>query len=405
MNRIIRIFTPADPPFIPMNFTRMPVVHRFWYGGLVAALAGFVLGFGLWTWQHGYLLVEWNYFLVRLWHARIQIEGFVGSFLLGFALQSGPHVAGGQPPPSSVLLQILPVLWAGLLLSLSPYDPVALVGQVLVSGAYGAAGYFLLRVTLGGNPMLRVPRGIPLAAGITLMATTPWLELDDPGIALFILWCGPVTVAMVAGQQLINNVLGGRVLQGSWGIGFTGLTLLAWLLSAMAAFHAQGSWRLAALAWLAQMAVLLAGTGFVPALRNAASWLSIHVTLTSGLAFGLASALVLLAGEGLALQDVALHLLAAGMLTTLIVGVSVRVAGFFSAGAVLPDQLTSYLLLLWAVVAGVRSLSPLLPMEEYWTVALSLLGMLLLLVWGGRTAYRLTRIHRLLPAAITGKKS
>lgn len=401
MRQLIQIIVPADPPFSPMKFTRMPVVHRFWYGGVLAALAGFAMGFGLWMWQHGLLDWEGNYFLGRLWHARIQIEGFVGSFLLGFALQSGPHITGGRPPPSDKLLELFHLLWMGLVLTFAPFDWLALLGGALVSLAYGRAGYFLLRVTLEGNPQLRIPRGLPLAGGMTLMAAAPWLELDDAGSALFILWCGPVTMALVAAQQLINNVVGGRVLKEGMGLLFALFLALAWLVSAISAFTSLALWPLAGIFWLATLTTLVAGTDFVRVSWRF-GWASINLTLWLGLLHALGCALLLMQEE-LPL-DMAVHLLGAGALTTLILGVTARVAGFFSAGAVLPDRMISALVASWSVVALFRIVSPVLAMPEAWILWMSVLGAFLLLVWGGRTGYRLTRIRRLLPENMTGKQ-
>ncbi|MBF0427495.1 MAG: NnrS family protein [Magnetococcales bacterium] len=399
MKRFIQILAPADPPFTPMTFTRIPVVHRFWFGGLAAAAMGFPLGFGLWMWQHGIFTGEGHFFLFKLWHARLQIEGFLGSFLLGFALQSGPHIAGGKPPPSKSLLWLFTLLWCGLTLSFVPL--LEWLGAGLVSLAYGGAGYFLWVVTRDGNPALRTPRGLPLASAMTLMAITPWLPLDDPGYALFILWCGPVTMALVAAQQLIQNVLGGRLLQGRSGNIFATSLLLAWLASGMAAFTAWGSWPLAGLCWLATLAILIVGSDFIRAVWRF-GWASISITLTLGLLYGLQCVWLMLQKDWL--PDMAVHLLGSALMTTLVIGVTVRVAGFFSAGAVLSDRVTSYLLILWGVVALTRSYSPMTPMDEMWSVWMSLLGSLILLTWGVRTGYRLTQIHKLLPPTLLNKK-
>ncbi|MBF0214372.1 MAG: NnrS family protein [Magnetococcales bacterium] len=402
MKRLIQIISPADSTFTPMNFTRQPVVQRFWYGGLAAGLAGFALGFALWMWQHGILAVEGDFYLYRLWHARVQIEGFLGSFLLGFALQSGPHVAGGKPPASSHLLHICHLLWAGLVISLAPDDRLAMVGAGLVSVAYGAAGYFLFGVTIQGNPRLRLPRGIPLAVAMTLMAAAPWLPLEDPGVALFLLWCGPATMAMVAAQQLIQNVMGGSWLQDRGARHFVYALVAAWITSAAAAFVTWGSWRVAGACWLLTLILLLHGTGFVPAARRF-GWASINVTLSLGFFHAVIGALWMLFGEGS--PDVAVHLLGAAFLTTLIVGVTVRVVGFFSAGAVVSDRVASYLVGLWGVVAWSRSFSPVWPMEERWTLWMSLVGAAILGLWGARTGYRLLKIRDLVPVSLGGRKA
>lgn len=401
MKRIIQILVPNDPPFTPMAFTRMPIVHRFWYGGLGAATVGFTLGFWLWMWQHGFFIhAGGDYFLFKLWHARIQIEGFVGSFLLGFALQSGPHMTGGKPPPSNRLLILFNLLWLGLALSFIPNSWLAMLGSGLVSMAYGGAGYFLFRVTLAGNPQLLFSRGLPLASGITLMALAPWLELDEPALALFILWCGPVTMALVAAQQLINNVLGGQILQNKIAYWFAFSLLLAWIATGIAAFTSWGTWQTAGIFWLGTLILLIKGTNFIQVAWRF-GWASINVTLILGFIYAFGCGVILL--DHKVPLDVTVHLLGAALLTTLIIGVTARVVGFFSAGAVLPDRMVSYFLVLWGMVALTRTVSPLLPMEEIWTVYISVLGGLLLMVWGIRTGYRLKQIHKLLPATITKK--
>lgn len=401
MKRLIQILAPADQSFAPMTFTRQPVLHRFWLGGLLFAGVGFLFGFFLWMWQHGQLPVQGDFFLIRLWHARVQIEGFLGSFLLGFALQSGPHVTGGKPPPSSSLLKLTLLLWTGLFFSLFSLEWLAMTGAVLVSVAYGGAGYFLFQVTRHGNPGFRIQRGYPLAAGMTLMAAAPWLSLDDPGEALFLLWCGPVTMALVAGQQLIQNVLGGRLLQNQPARLFAITLALAWFFSALAGLTPLEIWPLAGAAWLVTLFVLLHGTQFfVAAWRMGGA--SINITLTLGFLHALLAAAWLVTGEGS--LDVAVHLLGVGCLTTLIIGVTVRVAGFFSAGAVMGDRIASWLLLLWAGVAWTRGFFPILAMPERLTLWMSLAGALILGYWGVRTANRLLKIHTLVPVSLGGSK-
>ncbi|MEO5347846.1 MAG: NnrS family protein [Magnetococcus sp. YQC-9] len=401
MKRLIQIIASSDPPFTPMTFTRQPVVHRFWLGGVLFAAVGFLFGFLLWMWQHDQLALRGDFFLIRLWHARLQIEGFLGSFLLGFALQSGPHVTGGKPPASARLIPLTFLLWIGLLLSLISNEWLANIGALFVSAAYGGAGYFLFQVTRGGNSRLQIPRGYPLAAGMTLLASGPWLALDDPGEALFLLWCAAVTMAMVAAQQLIQNVLGGRLLQDSPARRFAIALGLAWITSALAGLTPFGSWRLAGAVWLVVLLLLLHGTGFINVAWRA-GLSSINVTLSLGFLHALLAALWLTMSEGN--PDVAVHLLGAGCLTTLIIGVTVRVAGFFSAGAVVPDRVASWMLLVWALVAWMRGFSPVWAADERITVWMSLVGMLILGVWGVRIVWRLTRIHTLVPVSLGGSK-
>lgn len=406
MNRLIHIIAPPDPPMTPMTFTRLPVLHRFWGGGLVAAMVGFALGFVLWAWQQGVMEVPAAYPELRLWHARIQILMFVGSFLLGFALQSGPHVVGGQPPPSRTLLWLLPLLWSGFLLTLVPNVWIVGVGNLLISITYGGAAWFLWRMTLGGDPARRMVRGMPLAASFLPLAVAPWLALDHAAMALWVLWCGPMTSALVAGQQLIQNVLGGTLLQGGRARLFAASLTLAWILSGVATFSTENTWPWAGVAWLVVILTLASGTGFVQAAWRA-RFKAINVTLVLGfLSAGGCALLLGVQGRALSL-DAAVHLLGAGALTTLILGVAARVAGFFSGDAVLNDRVLVYLLLLWSMVALLRTLSTLTPLamptDPRWLWIALTAGGVILTLWSLRVGRRLWQIDQQRPPDITGQ--
>ena len=396
--RFIQHLFPPDPPLSPMTFSRLPVVHRFWLGGVVAALLGFALGFALWAWQQGLLPVPPLYPHLQLWHARIQILLFIGSFLLGFALQSGPHVVGGPPPASRSLLRLLPLLWLGFGLSLAPFIWLIALGNLLISLTYLAAAYFLLRITLQGDPLRRLPRGIPLAASLLPLAIAPWLALDQAEMALWVLWCGPATTALVAAQQLIHNVLGGKCLQGGLTRLFAALLLIAWLLSSLATFSNAPFWPWAGLAWLAVLTILALGSHFPHAVWQC-GWTSINLTLLLGFATALACALGL-TQPGLPL-DAAVHLLGAGMLTSLVLGVAARVARFFSGMSVLNDRLLSALLLLWNGVVLARISTTLGWYIPYHGLHIGIvLGSLLLTLWSLRIALRLWQIEQTIPALL-----
>lgn len=377
-----------------MVFSRLPVVHRFWMGGVLAALAGFALGFLLWSWQQGLAPAPEAYPLLRLWHARLQILLFIGSFLLGFALQSGPHVLGGPPPPSRPLLRLLPLLWLGGGISLAfPDGLMGLLGNLLLSIAYLGAIHFLWGISRRGDPLRRQSRAIPLTASFFPLALAPWLALDAPDMALWVLWCGPVTSGLVAGQQLIQNVLGGRLLQGGVARLFALVLLSAWLLSSLATFSSHGSWQWAGIAWLGVLLLLAMGTDLLRAVRQS-GLASINITLLLGFAAAFAAALWLALGETLPL-DGAVHLLGAGMLTTLIVGVAARVVGFFVGIPTLNDRLLSYLLLFWAAISLARVATSLGGrIADIHLFALMGGGILLLLFWSARVTLRLWQIEQ-----------
>ena len=393
MKRIIQAIFPPSPPFPAMKFTRQPVLHLFWGGGLVGLAVGFLVGFLLWLWQMGLLEIPENYLLLKHLHARVQILGFLGSFLLGFALQAGPNVVGGIPPSSKLLIKFMPLLWSGIPLTLLPFPMAALLGNLLISLAFAGPAFLLLRVTLAGNAQLRITRGLPLAAVFALLAIAPWLNLEEPQVALFILWCGPVTAAMVAAQQLISNVMKGAVLQGGKGWVFVFTLGLAWFLTGMAAFWESGYWSPAGLAWFSTLLILVWGTGFAP-IALGFGFVAINVTLILAMAGAMSAAIMMMIGAENIQLDAVVHLLGAGVLTLLVIGVASRVAGFFSGFAVLADRTVVYILLLWTLVAAARVATSMAWLPMTWVPWAVFLGGVLLIVWGASLAKRLGQISK-----------
>lgn len=389
---IDKIF-PPDPPLLPMTLSREPIVNRFWATGLLGLVLGFIIGFMLWLWQQGVLEVPEDYFNFKLLHARIQILLFAGSFLLGFALQAGPHVIGGPPPPSQQILIYLPLLWVGTALSIVTDPALQVVGNILISLAFGVPAFMLFGITKAGNPALRIPRGIPIASAFSILALSPWLALDNPDIALFVIWCGPITAALVAAQQLTNNVLGGSILQGAMAKLFALFLALAWLASAAAAYHEAGSWQLAGALWLVVAIIQMLGTNFISAALKY-QFSAIQVTLV--LAFiGIATAAIMpLVSGDTYLADAGVHLLGAGVITVLILGVAARVAGFFCGHMVLRDRGVIYLILAWSILAIVRTVSSTGFIDNSLVIATIYMGIFLLLTWTIPMADRLIKIGR-----------
>ncbi|MBF0182927.1 MAG: NnrS family protein [Magnetococcales bacterium] len=387
----LRTLLPADPPLAPMVFSRRPIVHRFWLTGLLAAWCGFALGFWLWASQLALVEVTALWPALKLWHARLQIELFLGAFLLGFALQSGPHVIGGKSPPPVPLLRLLALLQLGFLLSLPLFAGwPAWSGQLLLSVAYLGAVYFLARITASGDGQRRLSRGIPLTASFLPLALAPWLPLEQPAVALWVLWCGPVTSALVAAQQLVQNVLGGQNLLGPAARRFAAALLAAWSLTTLAAFLLPALWPAAGLSWLLVLFIFSHATRFLSAARQF-GFSSIQLTLLLGFAAAvLAAATLLLPSPPL---DATLHLLGAGTFTVLILGVAARVVSFFSGIPALNDRLLCYFLLLWSLIALVRAASAIgwSPSPPLLILVL-LLALLLLATWSGRVALCLRKI-------------
>ncbi|MBF0153780.1 MAG: NnrS family protein [Magnetococcales bacterium] len=383
---------PVIPPPPPTPITREPVAHRFWGGGLLAMVVGFALGIHLWGQQWG--LFSWTnaYPDLRLLHGRVQFILFVGSFILGFALQAGPHVIGGTPPPSRSVLPLLFPLWFGFLLGMIPDPAVQFVGNILISIVFFKSSVALAGVVRTADPQRALPVGIPLVIGVAAFGALPWLPLGEPGWALAALLTGPVSCILAVVQHLVANILGGHRPSGRPAHLFTMAWFVAWL-AAWGSAWVWIPWSWTGLLWTVITLWLIVAVRLFPVLRGRPVE-SIGVALVAGL-LSLPLAGVLLFFVGTPALDAALHLVATGMVVTLILGVTARVAGFFSGGLVMHDRLLSLLLVAWMGVVLVRSAVPLgILSGEFWVPGASLLAASVLVFWVVRVSGRLLAFGR-----------
>jgi hypothetical protein len=408
MIAILQPWRHISPPPAPMPFTRQPLVHRFWYGGMLAMIPGFGLGFLLWLTLHAGLPATWmdaadgNMDFHQL-HARLQLIWFTGSFLLGFALQAGASVLGSPPPSIQLATWLLVPLWAGFLLTLTGHPVLIWSGQVLTTLAIWAGVALLVRMARHGAPERRWGIGFPLAGGIAWLGVAPWLPVEQPGWGMAMLWLGPMSTIFGAAQQLIANVLGGQRMAGRVAQGFAVLLVTGWGLTLLAAMTGKsGMWQAAGVLWLLLTVYYSAATGLVLALfrATAAGAQVVRMVIACGILIPLlAAAGMVLAGaaslDGVDARhaDAILHLLALGSITPLILGIAARVASFFSGGYVVPDPWLRLLLLVWLGIMLLRVMAPLVTLPS-WLITLSTLtGSVLLLVWMAGLGWRLWQIR------------
>ncbi|MBF0611716.1 MAG: hypothetical protein G8345_02715 [Magnetococcales bacterium] len=393
MSMLASLF-PPEPPLAPMNFTRQPVMPRYWGGGLVALLVGFALGFLLWLQQQGHLAPWESYTDWRILHGRVQIFLFTGSFLLGFALQAGPHVVAGSPPPSATALALIYPLWLGFFLTLVPFEPLSWLGNGAISATYLMAAWLFFQIARGGDTTRLAGIGLPMALGFFFLALGAWFPVGETSHALWVIWCGPLAIVFGASQQLLANVMGGQRLVGWQGKVFLGMLLLSCLLSFLAAYQPELTlWM--GMSWLVVWFWFVLHTRALLVMKQQ-GFNSLAVALASGFFFVLLACLVLISQKTAGL-DMAVHLLGAGTLTVLILGVAARVASFFSAGRLFHDRLLALLLLAWDGVALARSLG--------WPLSLVMthLGGVLLAWWSIRFFMRLHAISLLVPKQFGGR--
>ncbi|MBF0284569.1 MAG: hypothetical protein HQL51_08935 [Magnetococcales bacterium] len=381
MNALLTWFTQPGPPLSGMPFTRFPVVHRFWGTGLLALLLGFGLGIVMWIARDGGWGHQLPFDLLREHHAQLQAVYFTGTFILGFALQAGPHVIGAQPLPTARLLWLPPLLWAGFLLSTTPWPILPLLGNALSSAAFLLAGWGLLTQARTSPPERRWFIGYPLAAGVAFFAVGPWLPLEQPAIALAFLLSGPVAVVLAVGQHLIANILGGQRLDPQQRGVFVGM-LGGGLLSAWVSAAGWWTWEGTGAIWLALAGFTAWGTKLYPAMRRT---IQDPAALAVGLAMAaLLAALLWLALGGISAVDGVVHWIGIDCLTLVILAVAARVSSFFTGAYALSHPLLRGVLLLTFAAGAWRGLAStgLLPLALTPWVGGILAALLLIWAWG-----------------------
>ncbi|MBF0156229.1 MAG: NnrS family protein [Magnetococcales bacterium] len=394
---------------IVATLTREPVVHRFWGGGVFFLGVGFSLGFAAWLvagdWWDGWAF----YPLLRDWHGRVQLLFFLGSFLLGFAMQAGPHLLGGTPPPSRSILPLIFPLWFGGVLWLLPDPTMKLAGQALLTLPF-IWGALLLGwgPARRGDPARRLMIALPLLLGLLTMGAGPWLGSDNAEGYLWLLWCGPMIVAVAVAQHLIHQTLGGTLPGKRARAIHAGLWLPAWFsltlgyggsrlgLLPVDNGLAAKLWALGGGLWLASLLVVVAATDLVGVIRRkgiSAFALAMLLALTMAMA-----AATLLAIDGLKETDAIIHLLGAGSLTLLILGICPRVGSAFSGSIVVQERWLLLFVSLWTIVAVIRAATAMGWLAQTWSLPGVILALGVLLPWGWRLSVKLLAIRARIPA-------
>ena len=322
---------------------------------MLGLLIGFPSGLYLWLQRAGQIQHADNYaYLVNL-HATSQILLFFGLFILGFVYTAGYHLNGGQAKPVKQIFWVLPAIVAGYMLHL--FAPLEEVGKLIMSAAFAYSGFLMFAAAKEGGFSKPSITALCLPGLITFSAA-PWLELADTKIAFFVVVTGPCFFVLMAGLQLIANVMKGDRLSGKAEWVFIVLIAISYLLTAYATFVGHVAPALIALSFILPVMVYLVHVNIFKAL-NFCGPTSLAVAFIAGFSWFLA-AMILLAVFGEPFMENALHMIILGQVTTHIIAVGARVIGFFSAGEVISDARLTALILLWQLVPLTRGLDMLI---------------------------------------------
>ena len=278
----------------PQKRTRVPVVHQFWRISIAfGLLIGFPTGLYLWLQLTGQIEpVEAYAYLANL-HATSQLIVFFGLFILGFVYTAGYHLNGGQARPIKQIFWVLPAIAVGYILYLIP--PVMVLGKLLMSASFAYTGLMMLGAAKEGGFSKPAITALCLP-GLITFAAAPWLQLTDITVAFFVVMTGPFFFVLMAGLQLIPNVMKGNRLEGCPSWLFVFLIITAYLLAAYSTFFGAVSMILITLPFMLAVIVYLKYVDIFKALNHCGPT-SLSIAFIAGFSWFFAT-MILLAIHG-----------------------------------------------------------------------------------------------------------
>lgn len=336
----------------PQKRTRVPVVHQFWKISIAfGLLIGFPTGLYLWLQLGGQIEHVESYAYIMNLHATSQMIVFFGLFILGFVYTAGYHLNGGQARPIKQIFWVLPAIAVGYIIYLIP--PLAALGKLIMSASFAYTGLMMFGAAKEGSFSKPVITALCLP-GLITFATAPWLQLTDVKIAFFVVMTGPFFFVLMAGLQLIPNVMKGNRLEGNPAWLFISLITIAYLLTGYGTFFGEVSVALITLPFILSVIVYLMHVDIFKALNHCGPT-SLSIAFIAGFSWFFAT-MILLAIHGEPFMENALHLIILGQVMTHVIAVGARVIGFFSGDYAISDAKLTWMVLLWQLVPFTRGL-------------------------------------------------
>lgn len=372
----------------PQKRTRVPVVHQFWRISIAfGLLIGFPTGLYLWLQLTGQIEpVESYAYLVNL-HATSQLIVFFGLFILGFVYTAGYHLNGGQPKPIKQIFWILPAIAIGYILYLIP--PVTVLGKLIMSASFAYTGLVMLGAAREGN-FPRPAITTLCLPGLITFAAAPWLQLTNINIAFFVLMTGPFFFVLMAGLQLIPNVMKGNRLEGNPARLFIALISIAYLLTVYGTFLGEISLVMMTIPFVLSVIVYLVHVDIFKALNHCGPT-SLSIAFIAGFSWFFAT-MILLAIHGEVFLENALHLIILGQVMTHVIAVGARVIGFFSGDYTISDANLTRLVLLWQLVPFTRGLDAIIDFPSGMAWITTVVTVAVLLPWAVLMLARIRKV-------------
>ncbi|MCB0345170.1 MAG: hypothetical protein KDD66_08625 [Bdellovibrionales bacterium] len=349
-----------------------PMVDKFFALGALFGVVG-TLGYGLYLWLvfNNLLPLVGSYPELRRVHALVQIFLFFGLFVLGFVSQAGGKMLGADLRFAKIPLVLLPVyVLGGIAMLFGQFW-----GACIVSASFSCYAIRICHVCIGGceHPL----QAVLTVLGLSILAISPFLSLENPTSALIVMWGGYGTLLFAASGQFIDSFLGGSTLAGRAGVLFLVLHVIGVLLLV---FGSASKLKYIAVAALAVLLVYLFATSFH-------KWVSsfcmnpFGFAVVSGYLWATAAWAVLLVGRH-ASFDLTVHILATGWAATLILAISSQVIAFLTGRKyLLPRNLWWTLLAVWQLVPLGRGAFHLFGIPSWFSLVVAASSTAVMMCW------------------------
>ncbi|MCB0343865.1 MAG: NnrS family protein [Bdellovibrionales bacterium] len=349
-----------------------PVADKFFaLGAAFAVLGTLIYGLYLWLVLNRVLPLEGNYATLRRAHVVVQVFLFFGLFVLGFISQAGSKVVGAKLEFAAKPLVLLPIyVFGGIgMMFTKPWAPW------IVCLTFAAYALRMAYVCLRGCD--RPIQAMLCILGLSVLAASPFLPLEDQRSALLVTWGGFGSLIFAASVQFIVAFLGGNPLHRGVGTLFIILHCTSILL-----LLAGSTLNLIypALMSLLGLAIYLTATNFK-------GWFSsvrtnpLNLAFVSGYLWSIAAWMIVFFSN-YSTPDLTLHILATGWAAPLIFAVSSQVVAFLtSRNTLIHRKLWWFLLMAWQLVPLGRGAFHLFALPEWFSLIVAISSAAVILTW------------------------
>lgn len=359
------------------KLTMGPMGDKFFVAALLIILVGVPwLGVHLWLMREGEMPISSSYLTMRAMHAHLQLVAFFSTFVLGFLVQSTPHLIATPVPRHPLLLLAVPgMLLATALIATGYLEFGRAVEALCISGV---GGWFLVALSRAE----RVPRlgvGVPIVLSLCGYLWSIYQDVSIPLVGIVGFWGSTAIAILAVGQQFITNLLGGKKLSIRKACVVHTLIVISMALGVAAVQDPAGiAPHVFAWAVIGVLTVYGLATGLARCLVNT---LKSPVTLAIVLSFMWAWVGAIELAMTPSNTDLVLHAWATGFGVTLTLAMSVHIVGFIGGKPALRRPLLFWLIWLWQVIPLVRgtAVGRLLGSTSIWVAAS--IASLVVLVW------------------------